>query len=300
MIVSSPIPIVTETSKAIKPSASKSGEMRCLGKDFRPGPLDVRCQRGKAAYDHNLHFRDLIQTYLEKYSSACRIEKSIITSEVVDTIRSRSPIGGFVRCIKGVFYEVGDSIAREKVGGCFRDLLHHQYKSSAKAKKRRHAQQDQQQKRTRVETATDTDLSFDQRVTDTSSHVSSKENSTFPATKKFRPDPPARVSPSTTKVASGLGEKLLQILPPTEEQCEFLFLPPPPSLSLSPEEANAVRRASIDTYVSLDVDDDIDVDHTEYELDDFHLKLSRISPVNERHTSVMSFLAMEDATSFNF
>jgi nucleoside 2-deoxyribosyltransferase len=42
--------------------------------------------------------------------------------------------GHFCKCEKGTWYEVGDRCAREKVSAYFRDMLHTQYRSSAKAK----------------------------------------------------------------------------------------------------------------------------------------------------------------------
>lgn len=46
-----------------------------------------------------------------QYSSATnRCEKSAIVSDIVDTIRSKSPFGGFVKSndSDGLYYEVGD------------------------------------------------------------------------------------------------------------------------------------------------------------------------------------------------
>jgi hypothetical protein len=42
--------------------------------------------------------------------------------------------GQFCKCEKGAWFEVGDRYAREKVSAYFRDMLHTQYRSSAKAK----------------------------------------------------------------------------------------------------------------------------------------------------------------------
>lgn len=112
-------------------------EMTMLPSNFAPGPFDCICARGKRALHHegNVRFRELIRENLLKYSNAkSKIEKSIIVSYIVDTIRDASPCGGFVKEIKGHWYQVGDHIAREKVGQNIRDLLHGQYKSSTKAK----------------------------------------------------------------------------------------------------------------------------------------------------------------------
>jgi len=100
---------------------------------------DVLCMRGKVAFEHNNFFREMVGDHIEKYNNAgTKIQKSLVVSAIVDAIRDGSPAGGgFVRCIGGVYYELGDSVAREKVGGTFRDMLAHKYRSSAKAKGRR-------------------------------------------------------------------------------------------------------------------------------------------------------------------
>ena len=93
--------------------------MNDLGPTFQPGPCDVICARGKSAFQHegNQRFRAIIEQRMEQYASAGnKFEKSVIVSQVVDEIRQASPQGGFVRSDKGRWYEVGDHIAREKVG----------------------------------------------------------------------------------------------------------------------------------------------------------------------------------------
>merc|ERR1711977_384815 len=68
-----------------------------------------------------------------------KFEKSMIVSEVIDEVRSRCAVdGGFVKSDRnGGYFEVGDHIAREKVGQSLRDGLSSKYKSSARSKKRR-------------------------------------------------------------------------------------------------------------------------------------------------------------------
>lgn len=126
--------------------------------DFQPGPYDVICAKGKAAREHegNMFFRRIIKETLSAYGKAdSRYKKSMIVSDVVDLIRSRSRGsqsssssadgsssscgGGFVKRDgnDGLYYEVGDRLAREKVGQSFRDGLSDMYRSSARAKKRR-------------------------------------------------------------------------------------------------------------------------------------------------------------------
>jgi hypothetical protein len=108
---------------------------------FSPGPYDVICARGKEAKNHpgNIHYRSVIDKAVEKYEKASsRMEKTIVVSNIVETVRSNScGGGGFVKYEDGHWYEVGDSMAREKVGQSLREKLHVKYKSSTKAKRRK-------------------------------------------------------------------------------------------------------------------------------------------------------------------
>ena len=112
-----------------------------LPKDFHPGDFDVICARGKQAKNHagNKYYRSLINQAMEQYSQAKnKYEKTLIVSSIVDEVRERSPGGGFVKQESdGFWHEVGDHLAREKVGQNLRDGLSKQYKSSTKAKRRR-------------------------------------------------------------------------------------------------------------------------------------------------------------------
>ena len=74
-----------------------------------------------------------------------KLYKSLVVSSVVEWFRKASPNGGgFVKELNGVWYEVGDHLAREKVGQALRDKLHSQYKSSTKAKRRRWKKEEQE------------------------------------------------------------------------------------------------------------------------------------------------------------
>lgn len=120
--------------------ASVVKKMTPLSGSFYPGPFDVICSRGKKAKccSGNLHFQSIIQQSSKKYARAKGgLEKSLIVSEIIDIIRRKSPDGGFVKLNGGRWFEVGDWIAKERVGQSLRDLLHGQYRSSASSKKRR-------------------------------------------------------------------------------------------------------------------------------------------------------------------
>ena len=124
------------------PSRTKTRDegMTLLPCGFRPGPFDVICARGREATKHagNENFLSIVKSFITQYSQATsRIKKSIIVTRIVDKVREQSPNGGFVKEERGDWYEVGEHLAREKVGQTFRNLLHGQYKSSAVSKKRR-------------------------------------------------------------------------------------------------------------------------------------------------------------------
>jgi hypothetical protein len=58
----------------------------------------------------------------------------------------RDADGNFCKFQSGAWFEVGDHLAREKVSALLRDLLHTQYRSSAKAKIARRKTKTQKQK----------------------------------------------------------------------------------------------------------------------------------------------------------
>lgn len=107
-----------------------------LPSDFQPSDYSVICGQGKQQCFNavgNRRFRIIVDMHLERYSLATtKNEKTQIVREVVDVIRNAG--GGFVKFEDGLWYDVGDTFAREKVGALFRDRLHLQYRSSAKAK----------------------------------------------------------------------------------------------------------------------------------------------------------------------
>jgi hypothetical protein len=94
--------------------------MTPLGSGYtEPGAFDVICGKGKNALCHsgNIRFRSLIEEKLSDYAKATtKLEKSTIVSAVLDDVRDKSPLGGFVRCENGQWFEVGDHLAREKIG----------------------------------------------------------------------------------------------------------------------------------------------------------------------------------------
>jgi len=119
-------------------------EMTLLSPNFEPGPFDVICGRGNISRNHtgNKKFRKMIARFLPPYAAAVtKSEKSSVVSHIVDAIRDKTKNdGGFVKKKEEKWYEVGDRLAREKVGQGFRESLHTKYKSSNESKKRRRKQ----------------------------------------------------------------------------------------------------------------------------------------------------------------
>eukprot|EP00546_Thalassionema_frauenfeldii_P004574 CAMPEP_0178919418 /NCGR_PEP_ID=MMETSP0786-20121207/14423_1 /TAXON_ID=186022 /ORGANISM="Thalassionema frauenfeldii, Strain CCMP 1798" /LENGTH=383 /DNA_ID=CAMNT_0020593341 /DNA_START=49 /DNA_END=1200 /DNA_ORIENTATION=+ len=121
---------------------SKSRSRTELPANYKPGKFDVICGKGKGCFNHegNKHFREIVAKQLDPYSEAnTKLAKSAIVSSIITMVRDLSPNGGFIKrdTSTGLWHEVGDHLAREKVGQTMRDALHHQYRSSTKSKKKR-------------------------------------------------------------------------------------------------------------------------------------------------------------------
>jgi hypothetical protein len=133
-------PVLSQViSKAMTtPELAASGsntEGSQLGVDFQPSQSSVICGRGKESYNHagNHRFRMVASMFIKRYSQATnKTDKSVIVSDIVTMIHQSG--GMFCKHEKGSWFKVGEHSAREKTSALLRDLLHSQYRSSAKAK----------------------------------------------------------------------------------------------------------------------------------------------------------------------
>ena len=105
-------------TKIIDNKKSKSSVSRYLPPGYQPGPYDVLCGRGRKCYFHsgNEHFRAVVQSMIPNYNSATsKMEKGYILSVIVQKIRDRAGMGGFIKqdTKTSQWYEVGDFLARE-------------------------------------------------------------------------------------------------------------------------------------------------------------------------------------------
>jgi hypothetical protein len=123
----------THAAKLSAGVAPKTGRSQ-LGADFQPSEQSIICGRGRQHNSTgNCRFRLLAGAFVERYSRAdSKTAKAVLVFDIITLIRQAG--GHFCRYEKGTWFEVGDHCARGKVSAFFRDVLHTQYRSSAKAK----------------------------------------------------------------------------------------------------------------------------------------------------------------------
>lgn len=71
-----------------------------LPEDFEPDNYSVICARGRDAFNHvgNRRFRVMVENHVSQYLKATsKVEKSVLSMKIVDTVRECSGIGGFIR-----------------------------------------------------------------------------------------------------------------------------------------------------------------------------------------------------------
>jgi hypothetical protein len=165
---SGPGPFASQTNNRRLTSSSEPStfphKQAQLRVDFKPCAYSVVCGRGIHTFYHvgNHRFRILARKFVVRYSQAdTRVAKSAIVSEILALVRQAGGI--FCKYKRGVWLEVGDRNAREKVGASLRDLLHTQYKSSTKAR----AERRRRNRKTVKQQQNQDQLSDQKRVDDT-------------------------------------------------------------------------------------------------------------------------------------
>jgi hypothetical protein len=137
-----------EQPLAASNSKNRSSKDILLPLNYQPSKYSVVLGRGRACRkaEGNHHMGEIVKDACPKYSKATSKQaKSEIVTTVVNTIHMKCPDGAaFVRLVNGRWNEVGEHVAREKVGYLFRELIHEKYHSSTKSRMaRRRLEQDQ-------------------------------------------------------------------------------------------------------------------------------------------------------------
>ena len=110
-----------------------------LPDNFEPSKYDILCGKGKQCFHNvgNLRLRVTVEIYMDSYlnKSDRKSKKSSIVSQILCAARSYHPerLTGFVRKDRatGVWYEIGDKAARDKIGHIIRDLANPECNSRA-------------------------------------------------------------------------------------------------------------------------------------------------------------------------
>jgi hypothetical protein len=115
--------------------------------DFAPDNTSVMCGRGKACTNSqgNKRLKAIVKDHISRYANAKnKAEKTVVVNMIMNAVQGEDKRKGlFVRQHAGrTWWEVEDTVAREKVGCMIRDALHTKYRSSSRAKflKKRKAQ----------------------------------------------------------------------------------------------------------------------------------------------------------------
>mmetsp|Transcript_27951 Transcript_27951/g.52411 ORF Transcript_27951/g.52411 Transcript_27951/m.52411 type:complete len:384 (+) Transcript_27951:414-1565(+) len=139
----------SSTTNKMPVSKKNNSKKTRMPSTFVPSLNAVICGRGKSCTSNpgNRKLRALIRESLDKYGKAAnKVEKTEIVTNIIETIKQGCPDQpGFLKKEDGVWWEVDDAFAREKIGCIFRDQLFTKYRSSTKAKLARRKQQELQE-----------------------------------------------------------------------------------------------------------------------------------------------------------
>mmetsp|Transcript_20013 Transcript_20013/g.29664 ORF Transcript_20013/g.29664 Transcript_20013/m.29664 type:complete len:219 (-) Transcript_20013:25-681(-) len=92
-----------------------------LPADYSPRQFDVVCENTLRARLHNKRFHATIRLHLKLYLGAS--DKNNLIDKLIDSIRQQSIGGGFIKkdCALGLYFEVGDFQARQKIIQAFKE-----------------------------------------------------------------------------------------------------------------------------------------------------------------------------------
>jgi hypothetical protein len=99
--------------------------MTALPPSFNPTDFDIVCGRGKGHYNRPgcKRLREIIRAYIPQYTAArTKLDKSSVVSCILETVKDQEN-ARFVKCKKGIWYELSDDQAREKVGHTMREAI---------------------------------------------------------------------------------------------------------------------------------------------------------------------------------
>lgn len=133
---------VPDVAVSSSSSSINAGSDTALPDHFEPSYYDVLCGRGKgcAAWVGNRRFRVTISINKERYIQApTKVDKSLVVDEIVKTISSASPNGGFVKKdpVTGKWYKISEQAARDKVGHAMRDAVQAEGKKSHRLERKK-------------------------------------------------------------------------------------------------------------------------------------------------------------------
>jgi len=149
--------------RSIDPSPKKRRtEQVALSEGCQPGEYDVLCGRGRTAYSSvgNQRFYRTIERNMDRYFSlGNRHNKAEIIMEIVASIREAG--GRFLKKDEdsSLWFEIGDKMARDKVGHAFRDTKAKQNKLKSKT-----LQASPEDTKTNEETSIDKDSLLEQAL----------------------------------------------------------------------------------------------------------------------------------------
>jgi hypothetical protein len=126
-----------ETLYPVPPLRNRLGK-RQLPSNFTPDSTSIMCGRGKACTESpgNKRLKAIVKRHINDYSNTKnKAEKTDVVNMIMDAVQGENKEKAmFVRKHVTTWWEVDDTVAREKVGCMIRDALHTQYRSSSRAK----------------------------------------------------------------------------------------------------------------------------------------------------------------------